>query len=143
MRLLLPAHPGSGMFMGGADLGAPTCVQQQLHNVEVGVGDAVVQGCVAIPIGQVDHVSQEGWGELGKGQEVVGNRVRDGRLLAGQTEPLLQDQAAAGELWAAMGLSLCMAQRKDPPAQPRAGTAPSLCGILGYLGCALGRKVLV
>lgn len=67
------------------------------------MGDAVVQGCVAISICQVHHVCQESRRDLGKGQEVIGNRVRAGRLLAGQTEPLLKDQAVAGELWAERG----------------------------------------
>lgn len=38
---------------------APTCVQQELCNREIGVGDAVVKSRVAIPVGHVDHCLQQ------------------------------------------------------------------------------------
>lgn len=43
------------------DWGALTRIQQQPHDVEIGVGDTVVQGRVAIPVCQVHHVGQESW----------------------------------------------------------------------------------
>lgn len=107
-----------------ADLRSPTRVQQQLHDVEVGVGDAVVQGRVAVPVGQVHHVGQEGWRELGEGQEVVGDCVGDGGLLAGQTEPLLQDQAAAGELRAASGAEPLRGTKAGPQSPARCWDGP-------------------
>lgn len=69
-----------------------TCVQQQLHDGEVGVGHAVVEGCVSVAISQVHKQLQEVWGVR---LEVGGHHGRTGRLPAGDTEPLLTDGVQA------------------------------------------------
>ena len=75
-----------------------TRVQQQAHHDEVGVGDAVVQGGVAVPVRHVDHTYEQGGGDLGEGHQVVGDALRLGRLSAGDTEPLQLHSVGAGEL---------------------------------------------
>lgn len=53
-----------------------TCVQQQLHDGEVGVGHAVVERCVPVVISQVDKQLQEVWGVRLDPQEVGGHHGR-------------------------------------------------------------------
>lgn len=75
-----------------------TCVQQQAHHAEVGVGDAVVEGCVAVAVGHVDHVLQQDGGQLGEGHEVVGDAGGLRRLRTGHAEPLQLHRVSAGQL---------------------------------------------
>lgn len=66
-----------------------TGVQQQLHHMEVGMRNAIVEGHVSVPVRQVNHVGQQsGCGQahlLQVGSDGVGLRG----LLAGHPEPLL------------------------------------------------------
>lgn len=48
-----------------------------------------MQGGVAVAICHVDDVTQDFWGDGLKGGYVVPHHGRDGRLLAGYTEPLV------------------------------------------------------
>lgn len=75
-----------------------TCVKQEPDDVEVGVGDAVMERHVPVAVGEVDDVAQQRRGELGKGLQVLGHLAGPGGLLAGHPEPFPQDQAAAGQL---------------------------------------------
>lgn len=77
---------------------ALTSVQQQPHDLKVGVGDTVVEGRVAIPVGEVDDMGEQCWRDFCEGHEVVGNHLRDRGFLAGHSEPLLQNEATAGQL---------------------------------------------
>lgn len=66
-----------------------TCVQQFPDDAKVGVGDAVVQGRVAVAVGHVGYVLQHGlWNDTKSGQVVL-HRVGVSGLLAGHGEPLL------------------------------------------------------
>lgn len=66
-----------------------TCIQQLLDNVEVGVGNTVVQGGVAIAISHVDHMLQQCGRDVTEGVQVVLHHSRHSRLLTGHTEPLV------------------------------------------------------
>lgn len=48
-----------------------TCVKQQFHHLKVGVGHAVVESRVAVPIGHVDYMLQQHRRHLGEGHQVV------------------------------------------------------------------------
>lgn len=48
-----------------------TSVQEQLHDLKVGVGHAVMEGRVAIAIGHVDDVTEDVWGDGLKSGYVV------------------------------------------------------------------------
>lgn len=66
-----------------------TRVQEQLDDLEVGVGHAVVQGRVAVAVRHVDDVAQDLGGHGREGRQVVPHHGRDRRLLAGHAEPLV------------------------------------------------------
>lgn len=72
-----------------------TCIQQQLHHGEVGMGHAVVKGRVAIVVSQVDKQLQEMWRQRLYSEEVGSHHCSVGRLPAGNTEPLLADGVQA------------------------------------------------
>lgn len=75
-----------------------TCVQQQFHHSEVGVGDAVVKSRVAVSVRHVDHVLQEHRRHLGERHQVVGDPRRLSHLRTGDPEPLELDSVSAGQL---------------------------------------------
>lgn len=77
---------------------ALTCVQQQIHHTKVGVGDAVVQSRVPIPVSHVDNVLQEHGGHLGERHQVIRDPWRLSHLATGDAEPLELDSVGAGEL---------------------------------------------
>lgn len=78
--------------------GSLTCVEQQSHHAEVGVGDAVVQSGVAVAVGHVDHVLQQRRRHLGERHQIVRHPRRLSHLGTGDTEPLELDGVGAGEL---------------------------------------------
>lgn len=53
-----------------------TCVQQQLHDGEVGMRHAVVKGCVPASVSQVDKQLQKMWGTRLDLEEVSGHHGR-------------------------------------------------------------------
>lgn len=72
-----------------------TCLQQQLHDGEVGVGYAVVKGCVPVAISQVDKQLEDALGVRLDSPKVGGHHSRARRLPAGDAEPLLTDGVQA------------------------------------------------
>lgn len=84
-----PPHP----YPTSSSTAAPTCVQQELCNREVGVGDAVVKSRVAVPVGQVDHHLQELWLDGPQRLQVGCDRLGAGGLATRHPEPLLADGA--------------------------------------------------
>lgn len=81
-----------------SDSSSLTCVQQQPHHTEVGVGDAVVESRVAVAVGHVDHVFQQHRRHLRKRHQVVGHPRGLSHLGAGDAEPLELHSVGAGEL---------------------------------------------
>lgn len=55
-----------------------TSIQEQLDDLKVGVGHAVVEGGVAIAICHVDDVAENIWGDGLEGGDVVPHHGRDG-----------------------------------------------------------------
>lgn len=66
-----------------------TSIQQLFHNVEVGMGYTVMEGSVAIAIGHVYDVLQQGRGDASESIQVVLHHLRHGSLLTGHSEPLV------------------------------------------------------
>lgn len=69
----------------------PTRVQQELCHREVGVGHAVVESSVAIPVREVHHSLQELGLDVPQHLQVCCHHFWAGRLVAGHLEPLLGD----------------------------------------------------
>lgn len=84
-----PLHP----YPTSSSTAAPTCVQQELCNREVGVRDAVVKSRVAVPVGQVDHRLQELRPDGPQRLQVGCDRLGAGGLATRHPEPLLADGA--------------------------------------------------
>lgn len=75
-----------------------TCIQQLLHHVEVRVGNAVMQGRVAVAVGHVGDVVQHGRGDVPEGTQVVLHHGGQRRLLAGHAEPFVLNRIHTGSL---------------------------------------------
>lgn len=75
-----------------------TCIEQLLDNMEVGMGDAVMEGCVAIAIGHVDHVLQQGRRDVPESIQVILHHGSHRRLLTGHAKPLMLDRVYARPL---------------------------------------------
>lgn len=69
----------------------PTRVQQELCHQEVGVGHAVVECGVAVPVREVHHSLQEPGLDVPQHLQVRCHHLWAGRLVAGHLEPLLGD----------------------------------------------------
>lgn len=83
---------------GGWVVRGLTCVQQQPHHPKVGVGHAVVESRVAVPISHVDHMLQQHRRHLRERHQVVRHPRRLSRLGTRDAEPLQLDRVGAGEL---------------------------------------------
>lgn len=66
--------------------------------MEVGVGNAVMQGRVAVAVGHVGNVVQHGWGDVGEGSQIVLHHRGQRRLLAGHAEPFVLECIYTGSL---------------------------------------------
>lgn len=67
-----------------------TSVQQQLDHREVGVGDGVVQGRVAVAVSHIDHKLQQLWGDGGEGIHIGPDHGSVSCLVTGHPKPLLE-----------------------------------------------------
>lgn len=66
-----------------------TSIQQLFHNVEVGMGYTVMEGCVAVAISHVYDVLQQGRGDASESIQVVLHHLCHSRLLTGLSKPLV------------------------------------------------------
>ncbi len=66
-----------------------TSIQQLFHNVEVGMGYTVMEGCIAVAIGHVYDVLQQGRRDASESIQVVLHHLRHSSLLTGLSEPLV------------------------------------------------------